>query len=482
MKPIPDEEKSAAATLSDMEIFIFPELMYALVLANILSPRLWRWRELDWFAGIREMRPKKRLQRLRQHIMDNYTFNLDLETWGLTTQARELARFAPFISPEEIAQSNALFGYHGDAYYYDIDIRRHFGLDKYTSDVIPYWKTETVEAMDAFRRKPGHAVGAGECVSLAGLYAAAAFVVCGLPLDSIYLMATPLHSQNFLDVDTGILTNNRRLVTKAMWANGTVISQQARRALEHEHVTIVSHATGYIHLLYPEATIDPSAYAHFAERLNAFLVPPDDAADQRRVTPRLPDAARTTFLPPEPPLALMPEMGYAEVADRLRALRATNRTAALAPYAGHELGETEAAPFVKAALERSPVSKEAFLHAMESHNMESRHLGGEHSQSSALARIAALGDESIYDGPSRLAQPDETWNYGTGDGLEKCLLAANILGGTEIRVARGTATLMDGERAVCSFPTAKRPRETTWPLTCRRCQGRAATPESGSAG
>ena len=443
MKPISDEEKSAAATLSDMEIFIFPELMYALVLANILSPRLWRWRELDWFAGIREMRPKKRLQRLRQHIMDNYTFNLDLETWGLTTQARELARFAPFISPDEIAQSNALFGYHGDAYYYDIDIRRHFGLDKYTSDVIPYWKTETVEAMDAFRRKAGHAVGAGECVSLAGLYAAAAFVVCGLPLESIYLMATPLHSQNFLDVDTGILTNNRRLVTRAMWSNGTVISQQARRALEHERVTIVSHATGYIHLLYPEATIDPAAYAHFANRLDAFLVPPDGAADQRRVTPRLPDAARVTFRCDDAPLSITPGMDYAEVADLLRALHAMNRAAALAPYAGHELGETESTPFVKAALERSPVSRAA---------------------APDLSRIAALGDESIYDGPSRLAQPDETWNYGTGDGLEKCLLAANILGGTEIRIASGTATLMDGERAVCSFPTVKRPRDTTWQL------------------
>ena len=449
MKKISDEEKSAAATLSDMEIFIFPELMYALVLANILSPRLWRWRELDWFAGIREMRPKKRLQRLRQHIMDNYTFNLDLETWGLTTQARELARFAPFLSPEEIASSNALFGYHGDAYYYDIDIRRHFGLDKYTSDVIPYWKTETVEAMDAFRRKPGHSVGAGECVSLAGLYAAAAFVVCGLPLDSIYLMATPLHSQNFLDVDTGILTNNRRLVTRAMWSNGTVISQQARRALEHERVTIVSHATGYIHLLYPEATISPSAYADFAAKLNAFLVPPQDAADQRRVTPRLPDPARVRFLPPDAPLDLAPEMDYAEIADRLRVLRATNRTAALAPYAGHELGETESAPFVKAALERSPVSKATF---------------GVADVPSAISRIATLGDESIYDGPSRLAQPDEVWNYGTGDGLEKCLLAANILGGTEIRIANGTAALMDGERAVCEFPTDKRPRDTVWPL------------------
>ncbi|MBE6382260.1 MAG: hypothetical protein E7049_04490 [Lentisphaerae bacterium] len=450
MRDIPFEEKSAAATLSDMEIFIFPELMYSLVLANMLSPRLWRWRELEWFEGIRDMRPKKRLQRLRQHIMDNYTFNLDLETWGLTTQNRELARFAPFLSPDEIASSNALFGYHGDAYYYDIDIRRHFGLDKYTADTIPYWKTETVEAMDAFRHKPGHSVGAGECVSLAGLYAAAAFVVCGLPLESIYLMATPLHSQNYIDADTGILTNNRRLVTKAMWANGTVISGQARRALEHERVTIVSHSTGYIHLLYDEATINPDVYAGFCGKLRDFLVPPKDAPDQRLVVPRLPDASRVRFVSDDAPLALTPEMDYGEIADRVSALAGTNRSAALAPYAAHDLSATESAPFVKAALERCPVSKGA-----------------------TLDEIAALPNESIYDGTGRCASPDEVWNFRRGDGLEKCLLAANALSLSEgaIVVDGGEAALFEGEaakggrvREICRFPAAKRPAEHILPL------------------
>ena len=449
MRPISEEEKSAAATLSDMEIFIFPELMFSLVLANILSPRLWTWRDLDWFAGIRDMRPKKRLQRLRQHIMDNYTFNLDLETWGLTTQERELKRFEPFLSSDEIAKSNALFGYQGDVYYYDIDIRRHFGLDKYTSDVIPYWKTETIEAMDAFRHKSGHLVGAGECVSLAGLYAAAAFVVCGLPLESIYLMATPLHSQNFVDVDSGILTNNRRLVTRAMWSNGTVISQQARRALEHERVTIVSHATGYIHLLYPEATIDPAAYAHFSDRLRAFLVPPDDAEDKRLVEPRLPDAERVAFVSSDEPLGLTPDMGYREISDRLKALRETNRAAALAPYAAHELGETESAPFVKAAMERCPVSKSA---------LEGKDV---------VSLVAELPGESIYDGASRCASPDEVWNFGRGDGLEKCLLVANALSLAEgeIVVDGGEAALMQAGREICRFPSIKRPLDRTLHLS-----------------
>lgn len=449
MKFISDEEKSSAVTLSDMEIFVFPELMYSLVLANILSPRIWAWRELDTFKNIRTMRPKKRLQKLRQHIMDNYVFNLDLNTWGLTKQQNELKRFAPFLSPDEIAKSNALFGYQGDVYYYDIDIRRHFGLDKYDGDTIPYWKTETIEAMDAFRHKDGYTTGAGECVSLAGLYAAAAFVVCGLPLEDIYLMATPLHSQNYIDVDTGILTNNRRLVTKAMWANGTVISAQARRALEHERVTIVSHVSGFIHLLYNEATISPEVYEKFSSKLKSYLVPPEGAVDQRLVVPRLPNADKTTFINETTPLSLTVDMDYQEIKDRLKEAVSTNRTAALAQYAARDMALVEESPFIKAALERSPVSKEA-LSGM--------------SVSEAVSKVESLANESIYDGESRTAQPDETWNFRRGDGLEKCLLLANAVGGDEIRIDASTASLIKDSKEIFSAPTVKRPLSAVWKL------------------
>ncbi len=47
----------------------------------------------------------------------------------------------------------------------------------YTGNVIPYWKTETVEAMSAFHFKESFMTGAGECVSLSALYAAALFIV-----------------------------------------------------------------------------------------------------------------------------------------------------------------------------------------------------------------------------------------------------------------------------------------------------------------
>ncbi len=265
------EKYSSAFTLSDMEIFIFPELLFALVLANVMSPEIWKWTEDPWFAGIGKMGTLKKIHRVKQYIMDHYHFNLDLETWGLTDKQTEIDRFSEFTDMEMLARSNALFGYEGDKYYFEMDIRKHFGLDKLGSATIPYWKTETLEAMNAFRYKSGHEAGAGECVSLACLYAAALFVVAKIPLENIFLMGTPLHSQNFVIADEGVLTNNRRIVTKSMWYNGSELSSLARRALEHEQVTYVSHCSGYIHATYPEASIDPAAYGRFRNKLAAFL-------------------------------------------------------------------------------------------------------------------------------------------------------------------------------------------------------------------
>lgn len=266
------EKFSSAFTLSDMEIFIFPELFYPLVLANIMSPLLWEWRKDPWFSDMESKGFNYKVNRIKQFIIQNYVFNLDLSTWGLTTKAREIERFREFFDMDLLRQSNALFGYEGDKYYFDIDIRKHFGLDKYDSDIIPYWKTETIEAMTAFRHKGNFTSGAGECVSLSALYAAAMFVVGRIPLEKIFLIATPLHSQNFITEKEGVITNNRRIVTKNMWFNGTSLSEKARRALENEKVTIVSHISGYVHTIYRDATINKQSYDLFNSRLRDFLI------------------------------------------------------------------------------------------------------------------------------------------------------------------------------------------------------------------
>lgn len=572
------ERKSSAVTLSDMEVFIFPELMYSLVLANIMSPRIWDWRSDEWFSGMDSMTPYRRIVRLKQYIMEHYAFNLDLDTWGLTTKERELARFRDYVDPDALAQSNALFGYEGDKYYFDLDIRTHFGLDKYEGNIIPYWKTETVEAMDAFKYKEGYDFGAGECVSLAALYAAALFIVAKIPLSDIYLMATPLHSQNFVDTGQGLLTNNRRLVTKNMWFNGSALSAQARRALENERVTVVAHETGWIHIMYPEATIDPAAYKNFSTKLRRFLQTPltpeilgnfirhspdlqkcfqvrwrnfgtdryiaidkllayessfpyrfndntrerlmmevagedfesnplpgrivlddlEQLVQQKRVDirtqegftllvdavgdecpraqdaierlrsfcwtePRLPDAEAKVFRRDQPDLRLDVSMERADVVARLDSLRASNEMAHLAFYAYRDLNRTEPEPFLKAALERCPVSVAGCVGL---------------DDASVIQRVYSLDDDSIYDEDGRLSQPDEVWNYKRGDGVEKALLLANVLRARHpctdmsIEVTPASATLRvaaekgstSSESQTYHFTSNKKLRPQTWHL------------------
>ena len=543
MDPKQLEKYSSAITLSDMEVFVFPELMYSLVLANIMSPILWKWRDEDCFKKLQGKSPYKKLMRLRQYIMDQFEFNLDLNTWGLTHQDTELERFKDFISPKDIAASNALFGYEGDKYYFDVDIRRHFGLDQYEGEIIPYWKTETIEAMNAFRFKDGYNTGAGECVSLSTLYAAAAFVVCGIPLEDIYMVLTPLHSQNFIDIQDGVLTNNRRLVTKSMWFNGTEISNKAQRALRNEQVTIVAHSTGYVHCFYDLATIDKLAYQRFRGLLDGYLserltdlnfanflrshheyqkyiqfcrhlrgermfvkaevlfgyehgskfriadatfdkllgeVSAEDFSpykvserlcceqlmkfvEQEQIDIKEPKSREklkkflSSFLPESAkivedlhdflqisaklpssekaysstePIGLTVGQSREEIIEYLQSIRNKSVTADLAFYAYRDMDSCDWDPFVKAAIERNPVSVQMF---------EGKEVAG------VYEHLEGLVNESIYDG-RRLAQPDEVVNYGRGDGVEKAITLADVISSRDSQ--RRIEIIIDGRDVV----------------------------------
>jgi len=518
------EKYSSAFTLSDMEIFIFPELFYPLILADIMSPELWKWREDPWFLDIEKKSFTVKANRIKQYIIQNYVFNLDLSTWGLTSKSAEIGRFSDFFDMDMLKQSNALFGYEGDKYYFDIDIRKHFGLDKYDSDIIPYWKTETIEAMGAFRYKANFKTGAGECVSLSALYAAAMFVVGRIPLEKIFLIATPLHSQNFITEKDGLITNNRRIVTKNMWYNGTSLSEKARRAMENEKVTIVSHITGYIHTLYKDATIDRDAYDFFSGKLREFLVTEltslifinflrfkskykslfqyrcecsgtvryislekmfeyehsskfnvssetrgslvkeiegddfhlspiqwkimlndiEDILDKHSgksleeienefikktgteyeeviqemfkelsefifIDPKIPDPSKN-FIGSER-LRIKTEHSREEIIDMIYQNQVSSETALLALYVFRDMDKIDWRPYIKAAIERNPVS---FTDLNEKTNYE------------VYSLLKELPVESIYTG-NRLALPDEVWNFKRGDGIEKAFLLADFL-------------------------------------------------------
>jgi len=174
-----------------------------------------------------------------------------------------------------------------------------------------------------------------------------------------------------------------------------------------------------------------------------------------RTDPRLPSAEGVAFEADQTPVRLTTEMTREEVIRQVEALRARNVTADMAFYAWRDLTRTPYAPFAKAALLRNPVSV-AGAAGM--------------SVEALVEQVAAWPGESIYDGPARLAQPDEVWNFRRGDGFEKALLVANVVrnrGGGALRLAleRGEAALSaDGGQRICAFPSGKSPAETLWEL------------------
>jgi hypothetical protein len=294
--------------------------------------------------------------------------------------------------------------------------------------------------------------------------------------------------------------------------------------MRNEQVTIVSHNSGYIHIVYPEATIDSKVYDHFESKLKKFLVTDInfqilcnflrqeinlqscfqiehiyngkeryigaekvyayennssfrvnestldkllseideydfyseplkdriflnkfsdyfktnkigfheknnmnklmeelDCPNMRKneilaalfefcnLEPKLPGKGKT-FIKTEP-INLTNDMEREDIISYLESLRAKNTTADLAFYVYRDFSRTSWDPFMKAAIERNPVS----IEGCEKYN-----------DTEVIQILERMSNESIYDS-SRLAQPDEVWNYQRGDGLEKAICLVNIL-------------------------------------------------------
>ena len=130
------------------------------------------------------------------------------------------------------------------------------------------------------------------------------------------------------------------------------------------------------------------------------------------VEPRLPEADAKTFSNSGTPLGLDLEMSREEVVERLESIRSRNVMADLAFHAYRDLSRIEPEPFLKAALERNPVSIE------ETADLSIEEIAG---------RLDKMENSSVYEGPGRLAQPDEVWNFDRGDGAERAILLASIV-------------------------------------------------------
>ena len=146
------------------------------------------------------------------------------------------------------------------------------------------------------------------------------------------------------------------------------------------------------------------------------------------------------------PIDLNGVTSAAQARERIEALRGQNATCDLAFSAFRDFAAAPWKPFIKAALERNPVIIEGLK---------------DHSLDAAYALIEKLPNESIYDEPTRIAQPDEVWNYQRGDGLEKAICMANVVRAREpdamLRLERsaGGVKLVIGKNRAFDFASSK---------------------------
>jgi hypothetical protein len=159
----------------------------------------------------------------------------------------------------------------------------------------------------------------------------------------------------------------------------------------------------------------------------------DKLADFVHIEPRLPSPEKNYT--PAVPIEIPADYSREQVIDYLQQLRATSTTADLAFYAFRDMQTCDWAPFIKAAVERNPVS----IQMTESMSVDEVH-----------AWLGQMRSTSIYDG-KRLAQPDELANYKTGDGLEKAFLLANVI--RHRKPEQETTIVVDNHNVVLKGPT-----------------------------
>jgi hypothetical protein len=127
------------------------------------------------------------------------------------------------------------------------------------------------------------------------------------------------------------------------------------------------------------------------------------------INPKIPDPDKAYIMSDR--LDITPENSREEIIDLVIRQRENSETALLTLYVYRQMDIIDWHPFVKASIERNPVS---FTDLYEKNNYE------------VYSLLKTLPIDSIYDG-NRLALPDEVWNFKRGDGIEKALLLADFI-------------------------------------------------------
>ncbi len=419
----PVELRSRAVSLTVLELDVNKEVLIpAYLLANLMSPALWRWRQerraFDLNGNL--LGEKRRCRELERHFRRySFTFYPDRpggDPWGLLFFPDEAKRLGEAYI-EQVRKE------------YDLTLRRlletnpesQFGniikQPYYQRGYFPRLRNEILEVMDAYQRVSQK--GSGKCAALTMLWAAALCVWARFPLEKIFIIGNKAHLFAFLDEGDGHLFNNTKWFHKVRMHNGSELSEFVRMITTDAETTFFYNPMwGMCRCFDRESGIPRERLVQLYDRLRTFLGIPLKHPDPKVIR----EAATICCSPLPDPLHVASAEEYQQQVFAL-ARQQPGSVYDYACYAFRALAVPLPQAYVRAALRDYAVAQRA---------------KGVAKLEDALAIVESVeGQDSIFGTRTRIALPDETLFFNTGSDRDRALLLYTLLRHSPIADPRG---------------------------------------------
>jgi len=407
------ESLSRAVSLSVLEIDADAQhLVPAFLLADLMSPVVWAWRDQKRAHAPDGslLSAKSRLDAL-QRFFHRYTFTImpglpGGDVWGLMDFAEEERRFPPGFVRAIRAEYDATFR----KLLVDTP-ESQFGQiinePYYQRGLFPRLKNESVEVMNAMARINPQHKPSGKCIGLGMLWAAGLAVWGRFPLDRIYITGNRAHMFVFLDEGDGHLLNNTKWFSSTRINNQSDLSEFVRAVASGTETTFLYNpVVGMCHCSTGASQVPFERISRVFDRIGGFVSNPL----------KRPETCCTRVIDPADGIPDPAEHTSASSYQAAVAALAAERPGSIydyAMYAFRSLRVAHPQAYILAAMREA----------------RTRELGqGVTDLAGALAIVKSItGHESIFGSRDRIAMPDETLLFNTGNDRDRALLLYTLL-------------------------------------------------------
>ena len=407
------EMLSRAVTLTVLELGKDREILLpAYLMANVMSPALWDWREErrahapdGGLLGVK--RRLKDLQRqFHRYNFTNFPNEPGGDPWGLVHFEEEERRlgtsYVRQIKEEWDRTLKHLLKLNPDSQF-----GRIISESYYQEGCFPRLRNETFEIMNAYARISPDGKPSGKCGALTMLWAAALMVWGRFPMDQVAVVGNRAHLYAFLDADGGHLFNNAKWFSGTRIGNGSELSEYVRVVATSTDTTFVQiPAFGMWDCDRGQSRIPRERLPDVCQRLEDLLATP-------LKRPNLDDVA---FLGSE---RSVPDPLQYESAQQYQ--QAVGELATRLPMSVYD--------FAQYAFRAVRVSHPQAYACAANRDYHAREMSRSVRCLEDAIRVVENipGTESIFSSRERIALPDETLRFHTGTDRDKALLLYTLL-------------------------------------------------------